>query len=89
MGMAVSTGLEPVTSAVTVQRSSLNWANPPEKDATYFWLGSRQTYTLSQWRELRSPKSAVKLSRNMDANPLSMAKRKEIKMISYISSFRG
>lgn len=33
--MAVSTGLEPVTSAVTVQRSSQNWANPPEKDATY------------------------------------------------------
>ena len=36
----------PVTE-VTVRRNSL-YTIRPEKDATYFWLGSRQTYTLSQ-----------------------------------------
>ena len=44
--ITTSKGFEPSTSAVTGRRSSQ--LNYEAMDATYFWLGSCQTYTLRQ-----------------------------------------
>lgn len=40
-------GIRNPDKCVTGTRDN-HFTTPPEKDATYFWLGSRQTYTLSQ-----------------------------------------